>query len=73
MKSNDTAPARERAADRNFSIAETAEWSGVSKPTVWRAIAAGELDAIKIGRRALTTPEGRARWKASWPSARTAA
>jgi len=53
-------------AERNASIKETAAWAGVSTPTVQRAIADGDLEALKIGNRTIITPAAREKWSKTW-------
>ena len=52
--------------ERNFSIKETAAWANISLPTLWRRVKCGDLPVVYIGSKPVTTPEGRAQFKATW-------
>lgn len=41
--------------NRNFSIAEAADFLRISKSYVWKLIGAGKLKRIKIGERSIIT------------------
>lgn len=47
-----------------FTIAEFMAHYRISKATIYREIAAGELSSIKIARRRIITPEAAAQWEA---------
>lgn len=48
-----TTPAASTGARRLVSLAEAAEILGLSTKTIRRYIAAGELDAVRLGRRVI--------------------
>ena len=45
-----------------WSIPEFAKLHCVGESTIWNELAAGELESISVGDRALITPEQRERW-----------
>jgi excisionase family DNA binding protein len=58
------ATAPERAT---LSIAEACAIAGIRRTSLYKAIRAGELRAIKIGRRTFITPEDLLRWLRGMP------
>jgi excisionase family DNA binding protein len=53
-----------------YSVKEAAAALGLSKSTVWKAIADGALDAQKFGNRTLISADGLRGWVTSMPRAR---
>jgi excisionase family DNA binding protein len=48
--------------NRNFSIAETADYLRISKSYVWKLIGSGKLKRLKIGERSIITGRELARY-----------
>lgn len=53
---------------RSFRPAEIAMRNGISERTVYALIAAGKLQAVKLGRATLITVEAETAWLASLPA-----
>lgn len=52
-----------------FSIADAVRAAGVSRTRLYDALARGELEARKAGRRTVIEADALRRWIASWPRA----
>lgn len=57
-------PAIERLA---YSAKQVAVMTGLSRSTVYELIAAGELDAVRVGRRVLVRADSVERWFGKLP------
>ncbi|QIB35816.1 helix-turn-helix domain-containing protein [Ancylobacter pratisalsi] len=53
---------------RSFRPAEVAQRNGISERTVYSLIAAGALQAVKLGRATLITVEAETAWLESLPA-----
>lgn len=53
-----------------MSIADTVDWSGVSRSRLYELIAAGEIEARKAGTRTLVVTSSVIRWLDNLPQAR---
>lgn len=54
-----------------FSVSEFCLWAGVGRTTVYGEIAAGRLNARKLGRRTIILRSDAERWLADLPLARS--
>jgi hypothetical protein len=55
---------------QNFTIDDMVELGDGCRSFIYQAINAGELRAVKRGRRTIILAEDRAAWRASWPPIR---
>jgi len=53
-----------------YTMKEAADVLGVGKSTLYKALAAGKLSAIKLGSRTLIPADALRQWVAAMPSAR---